>query len=67
MRTPDGRWTVEIFTTRGGTVFRVRQRAIIGAYGGRGWAPIGQIRGTIADVAELLGRAADRCTAGRLS
>jgi hypothetical protein len=48
MRTPDGVWRVEVIRTRGGEVFRVRRRAVIGAHGGRGWAPIGKIRGTVA-------------------
>jgi hypothetical protein len=55
MVTPDGRWTLEVIRTRAGEVFRVRQRAIIGAYGGAGWAPIGKIRLTVGGVAELLG------------
>ena len=33
----------------------MRQRAIIGAHGAAGWAPIGKIRRTVAEVAELLG------------
>lgn len=57
MRTPDGVWRVEVIRTRGGEVFRVRRRAVIGAYGGRGWAPTGQIRATVGEVAELLGDA----------
>ena len=55
MATPDGRWTVEVIRTRAGEVFRVRQRAIIGAHGGAGWAPIGKIRRMVAEVADLLG------------
>lgn len=55
MRTPDGEWTVEVIRTRAGECFRVRRRAVIGAYGARGWAPIGQIRSTVAQVAETLG------------
>jgi hypothetical protein len=55
MRTLDGQWTVEILRTRNGEVFRVRRRAIIGAHGGSGWAAIGQIRSTVAEVAQLLG------------
>jgi hypothetical protein len=55
MRTPDGQWRVEVIRTRGGEVFRVRRRAVIGAHGGPGWAPIGQIRRTVGEVAELLG------------
>jgi hypothetical protein len=57
MRTPDGEWRVEVIRSRGGQVFRVRRRAVIGARGGRGWAPIGQIRRTVGEVAELLGDA----------
>ena len=55
MATPDGRWKVEVIRTRGGEVFRVRQRAIIGPHGGAGWAPIGKMRRTVTEVAELLG------------
>jgi hypothetical protein len=55
MRTPDGEWRVEVIRTRGGEVFRVRRRAVIGAQSGAGWAPIGQIRRTVGEVAELLG------------
>ena len=56
MATPDGRWTVEVVhAVRRPEVFRVRERAIIGAHGGTGWAPIGKIRRTVAEVAELLG------------
>jgi hypothetical protein len=55
MATPDGRWTVEVIHAfRGREVFRVRERAIIGAHGAS-WAPIGKIRLTVAQVAELLG------------
>lgn len=57
MRTPDGAWTVEVVRTRAGECFRVRRRAVIGAHGGRGWAPIGQLRFSVAEVAELLGHA----------
>jgi hypothetical protein len=57
MRTRDGVWRVEVIRTRAGEVFRVRHRAVIGAQGGRGWAPIGRIRGTVAEVAELMGDA----------
>jgi hypothetical protein len=57
MRTPDGRWRVEIVEYRNGPVFRVRHRAAIGAHGGPGWAPTGQTRHTVAEVAELLGEA----------
>lgn len=56
MATPDGRRTVEVVhAVKGHEVFGVRERAIIGAYGGAGWAPIGKTRRTVADVAELLG------------
>jgi hypothetical protein len=55
MVTPDGVWRVEVIRTRGGEVFRVRRRAIIGAQGGRGCAPTGQIRSTVAEVQTLLG------------
>ena len=55
MVTPDGRWAVEVIRTRGGEVFRVRERAIIGAHGGAGWSPIVKIRLAVAEVAELLG------------
>jgi hypothetical protein len=55
MVTPDGVWRVEVLTTRGGQVFRVRRRAVISAHGGAGWAPIGQIRRTVHEVAALLG------------
>ena len=56
MATPDGRWTVAVIHAYGGReVFRVRERAIIGARGGVGWAPIGKIRRTVAEVAEVLG------------
>ena len=56
MATPDGRWIVAVIHAYGGRdVFRVRERAIIGAHGGAGWAPIGKIRLTVAEVAELLG------------
>jgi hypothetical protein len=48
MVTPDGRWAVEVIRTRGGEVFRVRERATIGA-------PIGKIRSAVAEVAEVLG------------
>lgn len=41
--------------TRAGQVFRVRHRAVIGAHGGAAWAPIGQIRRSVAEVADLLG------------
>jgi hypothetical protein len=57
MRTPDGVWRVEEIRTRGGELLRVRRRAIMGAHGGRGWAPIGQIRATVAEVADLMGNA----------
>jgi hypothetical protein len=37
MATPEGRWTVEVIHDFGGReVFRVRERAIIGARGGAG-------------------------------
>ena len=55
MRTPDGVWTVEVTRTRSGELFRVRRRAVIASK--RGWAPTGQIRTTVAEVAELLGPA----------
>ena len=42
---------------RGGEVLRVRRRAIIGVHGGAGWASIGQIRLSIAEVAETMGDA----------
>jgi hypothetical protein len=51
MRTPDGKWTVERLTTRGATVFGVRERAVIGPHGGAGRAPIGHICVTIDEVA----------------
>ena len=55
MRTPDGRWTIEVIHAfRGREVLRVHERAIIGAHGGAGWAPIGKIRRTVREVAELL-------------
>jgi hypothetical protein len=39
-------------------VFRVWRRAVIGAHGGRGSAPIGRIRrATVGEVADLLGDA----------
>jgi hypothetical protein len=57
IRTSDGVWRVEVIRTRGGEVFRVRWRAGISAHGARGWAPIGQIRRTVGEVAELLGEA----------
>lgn len=57
MLAPDGVWRVEVIRTRGSQVFRVRQRAVIGAHGGAGWAPIGKIRTTVSEVAELLGEA----------
>jgi hypothetical protein len=58
MRTPDGEWTVEVIRTRGGEVFRVRRRAVIGAHGrtGAGRRPE-RFRSTVAEVAELLGDA----------
>lgn len=55
MRTPDGVWTVEVITTRTGQCFRVRRRAVIGVHGGAGWAPVGQIRLTLAEVQDMLG------------
>jgi hypothetical protein len=69
MRTPDGEWTVEIVATRAaGECFRVRRRAVIGVHGGRGWAPIGQLRSSIAEVAEMLGpRFADLDDVARVS
>lgn len=57
MRTTDGVWTVKLLRTRGGEVFRVRRRAVIGAHGGSGWAPTGHICSTIEEVAEMLGDA----------
>jgi hypothetical protein len=54
MRTPDGKWTVDLLTTHGDTLFRVRRRAAIGAHGGAGCTPIG-IGVTIDEVSELLG------------
>ena len=38
-----GAWRVEVVRTRGGEVFRVRRRAVIGAHGGRGWARIDEL------------------------
>jgi hypothetical protein len=55
MVTPDGLWRVEVITTRGGQVFRVRRRAVIGA--SRGWAPTGKLRRTVVEVQALLGDA----------
>jgi hypothetical protein len=57
MVTPDGIWRVEVLRTRGGEVFRVRRRAVIGAHGGRACAPTGQIRSTVGEVQLLLGDA----------
>lgn len=57
MATPDGVWRVEVIRTSASQVFRVRRRAVIGAHGGAGWAPIGQIRFTLAEVAAELGPA----------
>jgi hypothetical protein len=54
MRTPGGEWTVAILGPRMGECRRVRQRAFI-AHGGRGRAPIGQLRFTVDRVSELLG------------
>jgi hypothetical protein len=55
MRTPDAKWTVEVLRTRAGDCFRVRHRAVIGAHGGSGWAPIGQLQFCLDEVAEFLG------------
>ena len=64
MRMADGEWIVEILRARGGEVFRIRRPAVIGAHGGSGWAPIGQIRATVDEVADLLGdRFAERVEA----
>lgn len=54
MVTPDGGWRVEVLTTRSGQVFRVRRRGLISS---RGWAPIGQLRRTVAEVEAMLGDA----------
>jgi hypothetical protein len=55
MRTGDGTWTVEVLTTRGGQVFRVRRLGMIRS--DRGWGPIGQLRLTVDEVRDLLGDA----------
>jgi hypothetical protein len=57
MATPDAVWRVEVLYTRSCEVFRVRRRAVIDAHGGAGWAPVGQIRFTLAEVAAELGDA----------
>jgi hypothetical protein len=57
MVTPDGAWRVEVICTQAGELFRVRRRAIIGAHGGRGWAPTGQLRFSVTEVAATLGDA----------
>jgi hypothetical protein len=46
-----------VLRTRGGEVFRVRRRAVVGAHVGRGWAPIGQLRATVDEVRQLFGDA----------
>jgi len=57
MRTPDGEWTVEVLRTRAGECLRVRRRLRPGQISPTGWAPTGQIRATVAQVADLLGDA----------
>lgn len=51
MATPDGRWSVEVIQH----TEDVRERGLIGVHGGAGCAPIGKIRRTVAEVAELRG------------
>jgi IstB-like ATP binding protein len=41
MATPDGMWRVEVLRTRSGEIFQIHRRAVIGMYGGAGWAPTG--------------------------
>ena len=52
MRTSDGRWSVEVITTRGGQSFRVKDNYRVAS---DTWAPTGEIVATIADVRALLG------------
>jgi hypothetical protein len=56
MRTGDGRWSVEVMTTRGGQSFRVRRLDVVLAPGS-GWGPTGRLVATIGEVRELLGDA----------
>ncbi|WP_375481244.1 hypothetical protein [uncultured Jatrophihabitans sp.] len=54
MRTADGRWTVEVLTTRGGQAFRVKRLDQIPA-SGSGLPTHGTLVRTIGEVRELLG------------
>lgn len=54
MRTADGRWSVEVITTRGGQSFRVKRLDTVTPVGS-GWTPTGQLVATIGEVRELLG------------
>jgi hypothetical protein len=54
MRTADGRWSVEVITTRGGQSFRVKRLdGVMPA--GSGWTPTGHLVRTIDEVREILG------------
>jgi hypothetical protein len=56
MRTADGRWSVEVITTRGGQSFRVKRLDTV-MPAGSGWTPTGQLVSTIDEVREILGDA----------
>jgi hypothetical protein len=54
MRTADGRWSVEVITTRGGQSFRVKRLDTV-MPAGSGWTPTGKLVFTIDEVRDLLG------------
>lgn len=62
MRTTDGRWQVEVLTTRGGQSFRVKRLDTVSV---GTWTPTGQLVRTIAEVRHLLGDAFDLLTEDR--
>jgi hypothetical protein len=51
MRTTDGRWQVEVLTTRGGQSFRVKRLDQVASPGT--WTPTGQLVATIGEVREV--------------
>jgi hypothetical protein len=55
MATPDGRWIVEVIRTRLAKSSACASEPSSARTAVRGWAPIGKIRLTVAEVAELLG------------
>ncbi len=56
MRTPDGKWQVEVITCGGRQTFRVKMLHQL-TPPGSGWTPIGQLVSTLDEVQELLGDA----------